>query len=464
MKKWYDTGNTGFVKYGTRVLNYREIDEQSDHLSRVLFASGIGEGDVILSMVKSPLDNVILFFAVLKSGAILFPVNPEIEQSLYDHVINNAKPKLIVSDFKRDGISFESLRNMNVSDQKLNSHQEYNTKRTVLTLLTGGSTGTPKGAEISEDAIMWNAFNTVLTWGISSGDRTLVCMPLYHTGGWNILLIPTLVAGGNVIFSENNFDPTEIIKLIDQERITIFMGVPTMYEKLVGCSEFYKKDLSEVRMISGGGKLRNETFEKLLEKNIKVFQGYGLTEAGPNNFYISPENQKKFPDSVGTPCIFVDVKLAEDGELLIRGNHLFSRYMFGSDSDPVEKDGFFRTGDIFRKNEYGYYFFVQRKKNVIKTGGENVYATEVEDALLSLPYVVDCSVIGRPDNYWGEIVVAFVRTNENKTENTIRNDLRIKLSGYKIPKKIIFVESIPRTGVGKVSREELVKLYEKSIH
>lgn len=195
-----------------------------------------------------------------------------------------------------------------------------------------------------------------------------------------------------------------------------------------------------------------------------MFQGYGLTEAGPNNFYISPENQKKFPDSVGTPCIFVEVKLAEDGELLIRGKHLFSRYMFGSDIDPFEMDGYFKTGDIFRTNELGYYFFVQRKKNVIKTGGENVYATEIEDIILTLPYVVECSVIGMPDNYWGEAVVAFVKTNEVKSEEQLRKDLKMKLSGYKVPKRVIFVNNLPRNAVGKVSREELVRLYEKSVH
>ncbi len=425
---------------------------------------GIKEGDVILSIIKNPLDNVILFFAVVKCGAILFPINPVIEKSLYDHVISNAKPKLIISDFNNEGISIETLKNSTIGNSNLKSDGNYNTERTVLTLLTGGSTGTPKGAEISENAIMWNAFNTVLTWGIHQSDRTLVCMPLYHTGGWNILLIPTLIAGGSVIFSENNFDPDEIINLIEKERITIFMGVPTMYEKIVASSEFYKKDLSKVRMISGGGKLRKETYEKLLERNIKVFQGYGLTEAGPNNFYISPENQKKFPDSVGTPCIFVEVKLAEDGELLIRGKHLFSRYMFGSDIDPFEIDGYFKTGDIFRTNELGYYFFVQRKKNVIKTGGENVYATEIEDIILTLPYVVECSVIGMPDNYWGEAVVAFVKTNEVKSEEQLRKDLKMKISGYKVPKRVIFVNNLPRNAVGKVSREELVRLYEKSVH
>lgn len=452
------------VIYGDSAYTYDELDKRSGKLASVLKDLGIGKGGYIMASLDDPVNYVTLFFSSAKIGSILIPINPDLEKSTFENTTSKIKPEIFIDDYHNRGPKFRELYQDKGNHETMQYSSEYNIERPSLVLLTGGTTGSPKWAVIPERSIVWNAFNTILSWGLTEADISLVSLPLYHTGGWNILLIPTLISGGTVVFSGSRFDSSEILRIISERGVTLYMGVPTMLEKIVLSEEFQKTVMSGKTIISGGGSLREETAEKFRDKGARVFQGYGLTEAGPNNFYISPENYMKKPASVGKPCLFVETRVAEDCELLIKGPHTFSGYIFGTDEQPFDGAGYLKTGDIFKVDSEGDYYFVGRKKGVIKTGGENVFSSEVESAILSLEYVKDCSVIGVKDELWGEAVIAFVSLSTPVTEQRLRENLKPLLAAYKIPKRIIFVNEVPRTAVGKPDREKLVNLYEKSIY
>jgi len=460
---------TGFgdkiaVIFGDKTFTYNELDSRSGRLASALKERGIGKGKYIMASLDNPVNYLTLFFSSTKIGSILIPLNPDLERNTLKNVTSKTRPEIFIDDYHDSGVNFKEIFPEDENYEAMQYKYEQDIERPSLVLLTGGTTGLPKGAVISERSIIWNAFNTILSWGLTGSDVSLVSLPLYHTGGWNVLLIPTLMSGGTVVFSGTPFDGSEILRIMRKRGVTRFMGVPTMLEKITACEDFNEAILSGKTIISGGGSLMVETAEKLRAKGALVFQGYGLTEAGPNNFYISPENFVKKPDSVGKPCLFVETKISGDGELLVAGPHTFSGYIFGSDEQPFDREGYLKTGDIFKVDSEGDYYFVGRKKGIIKTGGENVFASEVESAILSLEYVKDCTVIGVKDRLWGEAVIAFISLKSPVDEDRLKENLKPRLAPFKIPKRFIFVKEIPRTPVGKPDREKLVNLYEKSIY
>ena len=446
-----------------KYYSYSELDQWSNRVAGYLRHKGVRQGDRIVSMVPSSPFHVVLFFAALKVGGILVPINPYLNKDLISRMIDNIEPSLIIDDYGNRGES--SGEAYNYSGEPYNGPYREDDERPGMILFTGGTTGDPKGAIISVRSILWNAIITAISWNLSESDSTIVSLPLYHTGGWNVLLMPMLLVGGRIIISHEKFDPEETVKALSDLKISIYMGVPTMLSAMSRTRAFALNDLSNTRFISGGGSLPPATFEEFRTRGLKITQGYGLTEAGPNNFNMNPETYPGKPGSVGKPNVFIEMKLKEDGELAIRGPHVFSGYWKNKEEKPFDSNGYLLTGDIFRIDEEGYYFFIDRKKNMIKTGGENVYASEIEEILSSFPGVIDNCVVGVPDDYWGEIVVAFVVCHDKDLdENSLKAFLRSKLAGFKIPKKIIFMGEIPKSEIGKPLRKELIETYEKNIH
>jgi fatty-acyl-CoA synthase len=274
--------------------------------------------------------------------------------------------------------------------------------------------------------------------------------------------------GGKTVVS-SKFDEAASVHVLHDFHVTRFVGVPTMLYRLTSSPEFDKFDLSHVLFGCGGGALGKDVAAKFISRNYKVFQGYGATETGPNNFYISPERYREKVGSVGKPMLFVDAKLSDEGELLIRGPHVFKGYLPGEEASAVafDKEGFFRTGDLFTVDAEGDFTFAGRKKDMIKTGGENVYSVEVEEAINGLPYVVESAVIGVPHPEWGEMVLAFLVLKKGRTDvdqETVRTDLKRVLPSYKIPKMVLFLPVLPRSDVGKVQKQVLRENYEKGLH
>jgi len=452
--------NIAFKDYYGNSYSFKEIDEIANCIAFNLSEKGIKSGDYISVFSNNKSIEVILFLASLKIGTILVPHNLRLSRKeiLREMKIVNSKiaifSKTIGNELidLKDEIDIESvfLEDLECKTNKLYTTEELNMEKIAIILFTGGTTGIPKGAKISLRAMLFNSFNTIITWGLSKNDSTVIAYPLYHTGGWNVLTLPLYIAGGRVIFIEK-FRPELIMEIIEKEKITVLSAVPAIFLEMVNSKEFQLRDLSSLRFVkSGGGMSSPQVVNSFLSRGIKFYQGYGLTEAGPNLFYSNEEDLKKI-NSLGRKSLFVDLKLIDDngnesnsGELYVYGPIIYSGYI-GSD----EKIEFVKTGDILERDKDGFYYFKGRKKFMFKSGGENVYPSEIENILENHPDILECAVIGVPDEKWGEVGKAFIVPRKNINEEEIKKYLLNYLAKYKIPKYFVFVSQIPKTPAGK---------------
>ena len=393
------------------------------------------------TLVNRPMFHIELFFALRKVGASLVPMNYVLKKESLQTQIQATKPKLVIDDFFNFGMESSKLVRQADKDYSggssfLSAAASSALEDEAMVLFTGGSTGLPKGAIIHERSIVWNSINTVLSWGLSKNDIAYQPFPLYHTGGWNIFLIPLFHVGGKVVLSAK-FEAGTAIQTLHDYRVTRFVGVPTILYRMASDPKFQQVDLSHVLFGAGGGAMDKELVALFTSKNYRIFQGYGATETGPNNFYISPERFKAKIGSVGKPMLFVEAKLSQEGELLIKGPHTFKGYVGLGPEKAFDGEGSFHSGDLFAIDSDGDYRFVGRTKDMIKTGGENVYSSEVEEAINVLPYVGESAVIGMTDQKWGEIVFAVIvlKTGAKADEEAVRNDLKQKLPSFKVPKE-----------------------------
>ena len=342
----------------------------------------------------------------------------------------------------------------------------------LLLLYTSGTTGVPKGAIYSHQMLFWNSMNTGMSWDLTSEDRTVDCLPLFHTGGWNVLLTPLLHRGGTTILMKK-FDANVVLRLLEEERCTLFMGVPTVLQMLASSPEFPKTDLSAMRyVVAGGEPMPLPLIETWQQRGIAVRQGYGLTEVGPNIFSLHQADAMRKIGSIGRPNFYVQARLVDDngndvgtneaGELIVRGPMVTPGYWQKPEAtrDAFREGGWFCTGDIARRDDEGYYYITDRKKNMYISGGENVYPAEVERVLYTHEAVAEAAVIGVPDAQWGEVGKAFVvlkspQNASNLDAEAVRRFCRERLAAYKVPKCVEFLEELPKNDAGKINKKIL---------
>ncbi|HSN69103.1 MAG TPA: AMP-binding protein, partial [Thermoanaerobaculia bacterium] len=299
--------------------------------------------------------------------------------------------------------------------------------------------------------------------------RSPIFTPLYHAGGLTVFLTPIFAVGGAIILHER-FDASEVWRVIERERCTVALGVPTIWKLLMEAPEFGIVDLSSVRwLISGGAPLPTYIIEAYGRRGITLRQGFGMTEVGVNCFSMTSEDAHRKPGSIGKPMMLTGARLVRDdgsecapgevGELQLRGPHVSSGYWNDPDATRLAflEDGWFRTGDAARKDEDGFFFIAGRKKEMFISGGVNVYPAEIEAELLQHPAVADAAIVGVPDETWGEIGAAFVVPAGASTidAHELEAWLGERLSRLKIPKRWHLVESLPRTPFGKVEKTKL---------
>jgi fatty-acyl-CoA synthase len=320
--------------------------------------------------------------------------------------------------------------------------------------------------------IVWNSINTVMSWGLREDDIAPLFTPQFHSGGLNVLMVPLIHIGGRIIVTRE-FNPGPALRLIERERATIVFMVPSMFRMIAEAPELATTDLGSVRFFLSGGAPCPADLMDLFRRYGKPFrQGFGMTEAGVNCFSMTDEESELKSGSVGKPVLHGSARLADEsgrdvprgemGELLLRGPHIFSGY-FGKDEDTARSfiDGWLRTEDLARIDGDGFFFIVGRKKDMIISGGENVYLAEVENVIALHPCVKEAAVIGVPDEKWGETgrALVVVSPGEPFSEEEIRAFCARHLARYKIPKTFLPVDALPRNPYGKLLRAELVRLY-----
>ena len=335
-------------------------------------------------------------------------------------------------------------------------------------LYTSGTTGRPKGVIQTHGMVFYNALNIGLPSFLTGNDVTLNLLPFFHTGGLNLYTNPTFMVGGTAVI-QRTFDPEQTFRLL-ADNITVFFGVPAVYLFLSQHPDFAKTNFANVRFWAcGGAPMPVSLLEKYADRDIIIHQGFGMTETGPTVFLIDTENAVKKAGSVGKPQLFVEVRIAdrdgndvpqgEMGELLIKGPGVTPGYWQLPDvtAESFTHDGWLHSGDVARCDDAGYYYIVDRWKDMFISGGENVYPAEVENVLFYHPAIAEVSVIGVPDAKWGEVgkAVVVLEPDLSLSEEDVIDYCRGKLAKYKIPKTAVFITALPRNAAGKVLKNKL---------
>lgn len=445
---------------------------------------GIKHGDRVAILSFNRADYIKLFFATSRLGAILVPLNIRLAPGEFIYYVEDATPKALFFDADHqatvDGLKskvtvahYVSFDRDNSVGQSLVSvwgelpkdpppEVEVAAIDPQLIIYTSGTTGVPKGVILTHGMITWNSFNTNIGWDLRSEDRTILHSALFYTGGWNVFTLPLFHCRGvNVLI--RSFDADLILNLIEREHLTLFFGVPTMFQMLAESPKFASADFSSIRfMVSGGAPLPRKICDTFrTQKGIHLWEGYGLTEVGPNNFLANGK-----PGTAGHPMLHVDVKLVgldgkevppgKDGEVLIRGDHMCAGYWNKPEATAeVVRNGWFHTGDLARIDGDGHLSIVGRLKDMFISGGINVYTAEIERIIETHSHVAAAAVIGVPDDKWGEVGKAIVQLHPDArlTLEGLQEYLRDRLGKFKIPKYMVVVDELPRTAAsGKVQK------------
>ena len=478
-----------------RRISYGLLAEDVHRLANYLSGSlSVGKGDRVCCLSFNRTEYITLFFALGRIGAILVPLNFRLAASEYAYFLEDTQARILFFDrdhlemvqqigntgtiehcvcFDADNSLGESLPEAwSALSTEPGPEVEICADDPQLIIYTSGTTGDPKGVILTHGMIEANAVNTVLGWDISSTDRTILHAAMFYTAGWNVFTLPLFLArGANILV--RSFDSDLVLDLIDREKITIFFGVPTMYQMMLESPKFAQTDFETVRFaVSGGAPLPSDIFESFKrEKGIHIREGYGLTEVGPNNFLANGKL-----GTLGQPMPGVDVRLVgqdgrdvaagEEGEILLRGRHMCAGYWNKpqATADAI-RDGWFYTGDLGRVDDDGYFVIAGRLKDMIISGGANIYPAEIERVIESHPDVTGAALIGVPDPKWGEVGKAVVelRPGADLDLEALQHFLSDKLGRFKLPKYLVVVKELPRTPAsGKIQKFLLKKKHGKA--
>ncbi len=451
---------------------------------------GIRPGDRIAAHMLPSLDSVLCFLGSLFCGTILVPLNPRYTAAETSYFLDDAGVRLFLDrashessgprgpwrvllrsedgDF-REKASGESLLALSVDSPPAEPDPGPGPDEVALLCYTSGTTGTPKGAMITQGNLACMAASLHEAWGWTSLDVLLHALPLFHVHGLLVALQGALYAGARTVMLPG-FDPQDVLDRLVRQRPTLFMGVPTMYRRLVHLDSASEPGLDQIRLfVSGSAPLAPETFHAFQKRfGHTVLERYGMTEAGM--VLSNPLRGERKPGSVGLPLPGVSVRVVDPdtnedlpsgqaGELLIRSGSVCKGYWGRPDAtaEAFTEDGWLRSGDMARQDEDGYLFLVARRKEIVITGGFNVYPKEVENVLEEHPGVSEAAVYGVPDPDLGEKVCAAVvaQATDTPTQEDLIRFCKRSLTSYKCPRAILFMDDLPRNAMGKVIKERL---------
>ena len=452
------------LRSGDRHLTRDELRANAGDVAGGLAKVGVTPGDRVALFAASSLDWVIAYLGVQRSGACVVPMNPDYHSAEAQHILTDSDPSLVIADSARAAI-VENLGRRVVPLEKLPSGSAppmpaLTPDSPAAILYTSGTTGRPKGAVLDHGALLAQGRGAIEVWRWTSHDVLVHALPLFHLHGLGMGLHGTLLSGASATLVP--FTPAAVVAeltRVDADRGTMFFGVPSMYQRLCDWLEKNPADLSHVRVfVCGSAPLPPALFErcsKLLGQ--PPIERYGITEGGivVTNPYDGPRQAGR----VGYPFPGVEVKLGELDEVLLKGGQVFKGYWRNPDAtkEAFTDDGFFRTGDVGEIGDDGTLAIRGRLKELIITGGFNVYPREVELVLETHPAVGEVAVAGVPSESWGEEVTAFVVPS--KSEKLVESELieyaRERLAAYKCPRRIVVIEAIPRNAMGKIERSKL---------
>jgi fatty-acyl-CoA synthase len=471
-------------------LTYRAFHDRIETTAKALKAKfGVSRGDRVAILSLNRPDYLVLLYACARLGAMLVPLNWRLAVAEQLFILSDAAVKVLLLeqafaeilpaleaalpdtrvaglDFTPvRGIGFDALLAQAAGDSR-NPHADLSCP--LLIVYTSGTTGRPKGAVLRQEALLWNGVMSQHMHGLNSDDHVLTVLPFFHVGGLNIQTTPALHYGATVTI-HSRFTPEAALTTIARDRPTLTVLVPATIQAVTDHPDWAATDLSSLKAISTGSQIvPPHLIERLVSRGVPVLQVYGSTETCPVAIYTRLGGDLSRTGSTGLPGLCCEAVVIDDagaelppespGEIAVRGPNVFFEYWGNAAATrEVLHEGWFRTGDIGRRDADGYFFVHDRKKNMIISGGENIYPAEVERALLEHPDVADCGVVGRPDPRWDEVPVAYVipRAGCRTDADALKAHLLTQLARFKVPREFVFVDDLPRTALGKVQHFKL---------
>jgi len=481
----------------SRRYTYREFNKRANQVANFLQQEiGFHKGDRLAILAQNSLEYWESFFGCQKAGGIFSPLNWRLVARELAGLVEDLSPTVLFFDSEMSAVAIELKQEVNVKHwvsldtggAKIDGSRNYRdvmdkastTQPEAVDLtyedpmgivFTGGTTGLPKGAMITYRQVAYNTLTTIRD--ILPGDVYINHLPLFHVGGLYVYAIPLFILGGKVI-QMKGWDLDILVDVINKENPNFFFAVPTQYRMLMNHPNFESIDFSNVRFLTSGGEPLPLDIIKTFKKThgVKFKQGFGMTEVGPGCFALDPWDAERKIGSIGTPNFFIDAKVVdpesgkdceanEVGELMFKGPTVTIGYWNRSELNKtlLTEDGWFSTGDMVYYDDEGYYYVVDRVKDMFISGAENVYPREIEKVLEEHPKIAQVQVIGVPDSKWGEVgrAIVVLKNNEEASEEDILEFCRGKLAKFKIPKSVRFTESFTPyiSGAGKILKRRL---------
>ena len=478
------------VRLDDTTLSYAELDQASARVATLLGIEGVQPGDRVGVMLPNVPEFAVVYYGVLRAGGVVVPMNPLLKEREVEYYIQDSGARYLFGSHElakgvTEAARAAGARVISVAPGEFAAATPAGPEAdianraaddTAVILYTSGTTGHPKGAELTHANLSRNAHVTAVTLlGLESTDVILGCLPLFHAFGQTCCLNAAVQAGATMILMAR-FDPSRALDVVAQERVTVFAGVPIMYSALVEQQAASPRDTASLRLgISGGAALPVETIRRFEAGfSCMILEGYGLSETSPVASFNHPQKERKV-GSIGTPIAGVEFRLVDDdgrdvapgesGEIAIRGHNVMKGYWHKPEETAAAfVDGWFKTGDVARVDDDGYYYIVDRKKDLIIRGGFNVYPREVEEVLYEHPAVLEAAVIGLPHESLGEEIGAAVvlRNGEWASPEQLQAFVKERLAPYKYPRHVWLMDSLPKGPTGKIMRRLVVAPKEAS--
>ncbi len=475
-----------------RQFSYAQFNERANRFAHFLHHTlGLQRGERVSILAQNSSDYYEVLFGCGKMGAILNTLNWRLAVPELEYILNDCAPRVLIYE-PMFAEAVDALRHrcscefhVVMADEAPGGEWTYEDalaagssegvemppltyEDTWAIIYTSGTTGRPKGAQVTYGNFFYNAISMGQAIDLNSQDVDINVLPTFHIGGLGLYAGPTFHAAGTLVVMRA-FDPAELLRLIEEWKVTVVFLVPSIYLVLAEFPGFDNYDLSGVRSwASGGSALPPALVHQFAEKGIIIQQGFGMTETGPTVFLISKEDAVRKAGSVGKPVLHTDVCIMdrernvlgpnEVGELCIRGGNVTTGYWNRPEATAESiVDGWLHSGDAAKYDDEGFYYIVDRWKDMFISGGENVYPAEVENVIYQHPAVAEAAVIGVPHPKWQEVGKAIIVLKEGRTltQEEVITFCQGKLASFKIPKSVTFVDALPRTAAGKVLKREL---------
>ncbi|MBK5238986.1 MAG: long-chain fatty acid--CoA ligase [Actinomycetales bacterium] len=481
------SGDKPATIFQDRVTTYRQLDERINRLAHALQGLGITSGSRVGYLGENHPSFLETFFATTTLGAIFVPVNTRLAGPEINFILKDSGVQVIVVSNELASLTLASLEDTSVTTLvRLAQFDTLVAEGTpefididialdspAVIMYTSGTTGQPKGALLTHENLTWNALNVLVDYDIVSTDVSLMISPLFHSAAFGMGLLPAILKGATLLL-EAGFEPGRVLHLIEKYKASVISGVPTTYQMLCEHPDWETTDISSLEKLTcGGSSVPLRVIEAYEKRGLSFTGGYGMTETSPGATSLQPAHARAKAGSAGLPHFFTAMRIVTDdqqiaavgeiGEIQLRGPNVIAEYWNRRESstDAFSDSEWFRSGDMGYVDDDGFLFVADRLKDMIISGGENIYPAEIEQIIIELPEVSAVAVIGVAHEKWGEAPVAVITLQPGAMldAESVRAHLDGRLARFKIPRRVEFIAEMPRTASGKIRKADLRALY-----